>query len=442
MTIEFRALDYHADDRFAPAMYRFRSEGSGWAVTRDDELALSLGEGYRPLDVLACGVCSTDLARRFLPFPLPQVIGHELVALDENRQRVVVEINASHRARGLDIDCPFCRSGLERHCPDRLVLGIHDLPGGFGPRVLAPVHAVIPVPDAVPSETAVLVEPFAAALNAVDRLDLDGKESVAVLGPRRLGMLVVAALAARRAERGHDFQILALSRHAHLLDLAGELGADRGIRVEGSGDALPSELADIVIDTTGSPTGFELALRLARSEVHLKSTHGQPSGGSRHLTELVVDELSIVPGRAVDGAFDLRGLDAARARREWEALRERSPAQLPRHASVLVDSIGRVDLAIRPIEGEELSLVAPRGTIALEGTPETAIERAVIERGLRISSSRCGDFREALTLLEAQPELQRLGERMITHRFGADALPAAFEMARRPECLKALVLHE
>ena len=30
-------------------------------------------------------VCSTDLARRFLPFPLPQVTGHELIARDEEQ---------------------------------------------------------------------------------------------------------------------------------------------------------------------------------------------------------------------------------------------------------------------------------------------------------------------------------------------------------------------
>ena len=38
-------------------------------------------------------------------------------------------------------------------------LGIHDLPGGFGPYLLAPVNAVLPVPEAIGPECAVLVEP-------------------------------------------------------------------------------------------------------------------------------------------------------------------------------------------------------------------------------------------------------------------------------------------
>ncbi|MEZ5366567.1 MAG: hypothetical protein R2748_30570 [Bryobacterales bacterium] len=71
-----------------------------------------------------CGVCSTDLARRFLPFPLPQITGHEVVALDEHGTRYAVEINAPPIARGVETDCPFWCRLMPNHCPDRLVLGI------------------------------------------------------------------------------------------------------------------------------------------------------------------------------------------------------------------------------------------------------------------------------------------------------------------------------
>src|SRR5262245_29297316 len=197
MEVEFSAPEYHADGTFRSARLSFQgSTEGGWSVARDGRPHLALGPGYRLLRVRACGVCSTDLARHFLPFPLPQVTGHEVLAVDELGRRYVVEINASHAARGVPSDCPFCASGLETHCPERIVLGIHDLPGGFGPWILAPVHAALPVPDAVPDASAVLTEPLAAALHAVETVAPRAGERVLVLGPRRLGTLVVAAAAA------------------------------------------------------------------------------------------------------------------------------------------------------------------------------------------------------------------------------------------------------
>jgi hypothetical protein len=62
-----------------------------------------------------------------------------------------------------------------------------------------------------------------------------------------------------------------------------------------------------------------------------------------------------------------------------------------------------------------------------------------VSRNLRLSSSRCGDFRAALELFAADPRLQRLGERLITHRFRAADLPRAFEVARSRACIKAVV---
>ena len=113
--LEFDALDYRADQRFVPARYRFEGSATdGWRIHRDEVLVLELGPGYRLLRTRSCGVCSTDLARHFLPFPLPQVIGHEVIATDETLQRFVVEINASHAARGVSranfLSCCVARS--------------------------------------------------------------------------------------------------------------------------------------------------------------------------------------------------------------------------------------------------------------------------------------------------------------------------------------------
>lgn len=473
-SIEFDALDYRADQTFARAHYRIDGDAAGWRVQRDGKAVLELGAGYRLLRTGQCGVCSTDLARHHLPFPLPQVTGHEVIAHDEAGHRFVVEINASHHARGLPDGCAFCRKGLHTHCPDRLTLGIHDLPGGFGPWLLAPVDACIEVPASVPDSAAVLVEPFAAALHAVATVAPRDGERIGVLGPRRLGMLVVAALAGVRAQRraaGGDFAIVALVRDPALRDLARSFGATEVVVLDPA-LAVPERSCDVVIDTTGSPDGLPVAVRIARREVHLKSTHGRPACGLRHLTELVVDELAIArfPDRqpAPGTAPWERLRTGTRPRVAWLA-RSTPPAWLANGAEVHVgtavaamahfaaarDGLPRadvavadcpelVDAAIRPRAGDEVSLVRPRGSVLVTSSADVAdseLLRAVVERDLVLSSSRCGDFRAALALLAADAELRRIGERLVTHRFPATELEAAFVMARSRACIKAVVTH-
>ena len=463
--IEFDTFDYRADQTFTKARYRFEGDPArGWLVLRDGAEVLRLGPGFRVLRVRQCGICSTDLARHHLPFPLPQVIGHEVVAYDDDGRRYVVEINASHAARAVAHDCELCRNGLASHCPERLTLGIHGLPGGFGPWILAPVDACIEVPSSIPDDVAVLVEPLAAAMHAVTMVAPRAGENIAVLGPRRLGMLVLASLVAERHRRGtNPFTITAVVRNPSLAALATEIGAD-DVRVVGVAPVPEPLQFDVVIDTTGNPHGLDQAVAMARREVHLKSTHGQPAAMLRYTTELVVDELAIEP---MPSLASLAG--AARRRIAWLAAAEPPAALVRQHDvqrapaaelaerfgapsspsayadSAVVDSPAAVDVAIRPLTGVERPLVRPRGVIWLHpdaDVGQSAALAAIAERGLRLSASRCGDFGAALDLLASDAELRRIGERVVTHRFGASQLLDAFATAKSRACIKAVIAHD
>ena len=162
-TPNWDAVEMQSDATFSSSTYAFERHGNGWTVMRNGTAFLELGTGYRALQTRSCGICSTDLARPFLPFPLPQVIGHEVLAEDEQGRRYVIDINASCVARGLDSRCDHCRAGMPSHCRERLTLGINGLPGGFGDRVLVPEHGTLEVPDVLSDDAAVLMEPFAAS---------------------------------------------------------------------------------------------------------------------------------------------------------------------------------------------------------------------------------------------------------------------------------------
>lgn len=467
--VEFEALEYDADGSVKPAHYALEgSPKSGWHISRDGQDYLSLGTGYRLLRTQRCGVCSTDLARRFLPFPLPQITGHEVIALDEDGLRYVVEINASHQARGCATDCAFCRNGMPTHCPERLVLGIHDLPGGFGPWLLAPENATLRVPDTLEDNTAVLVEPFAAALHAADQIALKPGDRIAVLGTRRLGLLTVAALAAYRRSNKLDYTLLGLSRHPRLQELARKFGADRAESPPEPG--VPGPVADIVIDTTGSPEGLERAIELADREVHLKSTHGRPAAGLQHVTEAVVDEVGLrhfgpaaedqlsrlahpeserplvlwqsraePPDWLLESAQCVRESESSAARQALHTYRK----SLPAADLAVVDGGAGVDRVLRPWPQEQTGLVRPMGEIAVMRSEATdgALITALIQRKLRLSTSRCGDFHQALKMMTSDRELASCLPLLISHHLTADRLAEALQLAGSRDSLKVVVDH-
>jgi threonine dehydrogenase-like Zn-dependent dehydrogenase len=441
--VAFTASEYQADGSIRPARYAFAgSEADGWEIEREGAPHVRLSRGYRLLAVSHCGVCATDLARRHLPFRLPQVTGHEVVGRDDAGAPVVVEINASHVARGLSTDawCAHCRAGLSTHCPARLVLGIHDLPGGFGPWILAPTRAVRPLGPAIDMRTSALVEPFAAALHAVDTIAPRAGDRIAVVGPGRLGSLVVAALAARRAAGGPAIDIVAVGRREDLLSRARTLGADATLRVDEAERHAGS--VDVAIETTGSPDGLVLALALATRELHVKSTTGQPTLGLRHLTELVVDELSLAPLRdaPIAGTVLLAPSVSVALRRDVEragarvvSAAEAAAFPLGGADAAIVTSLDEVDAMIRPHAGVERSLVHARGRIlvAEAGAAPSPLARALHERGIVVSSSRCGDLPAALAML-ADPGHGlgvRLGHALVRDVLPAERLSDAFALA-------------
>jgi len=460
--IVFRAPEYDAAGAFHQTEYRFEGTPErGWRVARDGASQLELGPGFVPLQTRCCGVCSTDLARRHLPYPLPQIIGHEVVA-ERNGKPVVVEINASHTARGHQIEaCPFCASGLASHCPERVTLGIDRLPGGFSPWLLAPERAILEIPETVDPLAAVLTEPLAAAMQGVRVTPPRPGDRVAVLGPRRLGALTIAALAGYRRATGLDVHITALTRHDHLADLARALGADQ---TKDPGLAGLELEFDIVFDTTGSPDGFARAIDLAKRAVHLKSTHGRAVMGLDHLGDLVVDELAIMPCRPESLDFswpDEDGRDNANvyvgtevARESFRVLSVIEPhayhgmplahawnylhypsdltrgSLLPRFDLAVAGSMAEMDAIIRPSQDATESIVRPRGAIMLVTDEANPLAEAVCRRGLEIHGSRCGAFAPALALLADNPDLAAtLRERMITQRLPLSEIDRAFTLA-------------
>jgi propanol-preferring alcohol dehydrogenase len=104
------------------------------------------GDGQLLLRVHACGVCRTDLHLRdgeLEPGHLPLILGHQIVATDEDGRRVGVPWLAWTCG-----ECEYCETGRENLCRRARFTG-RDVDGGFAEYAVADERYCFPLPDAM-----------------------------------------------------------------------------------------------------------------------------------------------------------------------------------------------------------------------------------------------------------------------------------------------------
>ena len=273
---------------------------------RSDWPAPTPSEGDVLVRVLIAGVCDTDLQLIAGYMGFAGVIGHEFVGVAESGrfagQRVVGEINCSCWT------CETCRRGLHTHCPNRTTIGIAGRDGAFADVVSVPQRNLHVVPDSIPTDAAVFVEPLAAAFQIPSQISVKRGDRVVVLGDGRLGNLCAQVLAT------FTEQLLVVGKHPEKLALLQSLGLNTCLLQ----DAPLDDRADIVVDCTGSESGLPTALTLVRPRgtIVLKTTvadrnplrsssFGGQEGPRRmdvSLSPIVIDEITVVGSRC--GPFD------------------------------------------------------------------------------------------------------------------------------------------
>lgn len=282
-------------------------------LTLENRQPQSPGEGEVIISVEHTGVCGTDLAlfSGDYPSPLPLVCGHEfagrVTALGEGvnaqwlNRRVVAEINNSCTAYNRKTLCTACRKGMPGHCLNRDVTGIIQRDGAFAEQVRVPAGTLHEIPEGLDPLTAVLTEPLAAALQTFEMTPIMRDETVVVLGPGRLGILIVFVAALK------GVNIIACSRSQLKRDRALRFGASKACNPESISEEVMEVTeglgADTVVDVTGKPEGIDQAINLVkpRGVVSVKTTCGLPAKGI-NMTKLVVDEVQIQGSRC--GPFD------------------------------------------------------------------------------------------------------------------------------------------
>ena len=281
-----------------------------------EEPALPTPEWVRVKPLLS-GICGSDLGTiasetspYFSPITSPPfVLGHEVVGVvmeDSGDfaagERVVLEPALGCEVRGIELMCPSCATGQYALCLNvakgDIAPGIQtgtcrDTGGGWTEGTLvAHPSQLHRVPEDLPDEAAVAIEPLACAIHAALRAAPGPEDTALVVGAGNIGLFTVAAL----KQLTPAGRIICVAKHERQRKEALRLGADAVVHPKETYKTLPAMLgteayeteigkpvvmggADRVLECVGSAATMEDALRLVRpgGEVALV---GMPSARS------------------------------------------------------------------------------------------------------------------------------------------------------------------
>jgi L-iditol 2-dehydrogenase len=175
--------------------------------------------------------------------PPPTPFGHEVCGIDVATGRRVVAANSAPCGA-----CPACMRGDETLCENLFPL----LNGAYAELLLVPERIarrnVLPVPPGLAPEVAAMTEPLACCLHGIDVAGVERGDSVAVVGPGPIGLMLCACV----SDAGG--RPVVVGGRAERRELAPLFGA---IPAEPSG-------ADVVIEAAGTVEAWLRALELVR----------------------------------------------------------------------------------------------------------------------------------------------------------------------------------
>jgi len=293
---------------------------------------------------LLSGICGSDLGTLssenspyFSPITSPPfVMGHEVfgeVAEDNSGfaagERVVVEPALGCKVRGVEPPCPYCAAGSHALClnvakgdisPGIQTGFCRDTGGGWSCGTLvAHPSQLHRVPDAVPDEAAVAIEPLACAVHAALKDTPSPDDTSLVIGAGSVGLFTVAAL---RHLTGAG-RVICVAKHTRQRDEALRLGADEVVHPKETYTTLPKMLgteaykpelgkpvvmggADRVYECVGAPATMEDAVRLTRPGGETTLVGMPAAKSSLDLTALWYKEISLA-GSYAYGAEEYHG---------------------------------------------------------------------------------------------------------------------------------------
>ena len=260
---------------YAPGDYRFETVPVPRAGA--DEIIIK---------VEACGICAGDIkafvgAESFWGgsgqpayIKSPMIPGHEflghVVEMGENVAKKG-EVRIGDRLISEQIvpcwECRFCKRGQYWMCEKHDVYGFqNNVNGGFAEYMRYPKEGINhQVPQDLPIEKAILVEPYACSAWCVKRADIQWDDVVVLAGAGTLGLGMVGAAKLRSPKK-----LIVMDTKPERLELAKKFGADIVLNplkddvVQIVKDVTNGYGCDVFIEATGHPNAVIQGLQMIR----------------------------------------------------------------------------------------------------------------------------------------------------------------------------------
>ena len=245
------------------------------------------------IQVVLCGVCNTDkeILRGYKP-DFSGVLGHEFVGIvrESNDPALIGKHVVGELNEGCGT-CLYCKTGREKHCDNRQVIGIAQKDGAFAEYIAMATRLLHVLPEDLAPQHAVYCEPFAAALQILEQGQITPDKNVAIIGDGRLAFMIAQAVALLGAD------LTVFGRHAEKLAMFAPYAKTA---------TEPCGSFEVVIDACGVPSGLATAARLVRrgGTIVLKSTYA--GDANVNMSSFVVNEITLVGSRCGPFAPALR----------------------------------------------------------------------------------------------------------------------------------------
>ncbi len=208
----------------------------------------------------------------------------------------------SHAACGY---CPRCIEGRYNVCENFGVEGLHaqyghNAPGAYAEYVAHSIKSVFPVPDSLSDEDAAMLDPAAIALHTTIRGGHRPGDTVVVVGPGVMGLLVAECARALGAGR-----VVVVGRGRRLAKAA-EMGHETldftaGDAVAAVREATGGRGADVALECSGAADAVGQCVGMVRKGGRV-AVIGIPLEDARiPMQRLVLDEIDLVGVRAAAG---------------------------------------------------------------------------------------------------------------------------------------------
>ncbi|KMK84208.1 Zn-dependent oxidoreductase [Pectobacterium brasiliense] len=219
--------------------------------------------------VKLAGICGSDshIYRGHNPFAkYPRVIGHEFFGVIE---AVGEGVEASRLGERVSVDpvvscghCYPCSIGKPNVCTSLVVLGVHR-DGGFSEYAAVPAKNAHIIPDEIPDEFAVMVEPFTISANVTAQVKPTEQDVALIYGAGPMGLTSVQVLKGVFNVK----EVIVVDRIPERLDMALRSGADRVINnaslsLKDELDALNIK-PTLIVDAACHPSILQEAITIA-----------------------------------------------------------------------------------------------------------------------------------------------------------------------------------